>query len=63
MLYEKVKRLAKEKKVPINKIESAAGMSSNSLHKWKYSTPSVVKVAAVANVLGVTIDELIGEDT
>lgn len=62
MLYEKVKRIAKEKKVALTKIERAAGMSSNSLHKWKSSTPSVDKVAAVAKVLGVTIDELMKEE-
>lgn len=61
MLYENVKRIAKEKKIPISKIESAAEMSINSLHKWKTSTPAVDKVAAVATVLGTTIDELMKE--
>lgn len=62
MLYENVKRIAKEKKIPISKIETAADMSSNSLHKWKTSTPSVDKVAAVASLLGTTIDELMKDD-
>ena len=45
-----------------NKLEMEAGLTRNSIYKWASNTPSVDKVAAVAKVLGVTIDELMKEE-
>ena len=62
MFFDKVKSLAAEKGMSYNKLEMEAGLTRNSVYKWASSTPSVDKVAAVAKVLGVTIDELMKED-
>ena len=62
MFFDKVKSLAAEKGMSYNKLEMEAGLTRNSIYKWASSTPSVDKVAAVAKVLGVTIDELMKED-
>lgn len=62
MFFDKVKSLAAERGMSYNKLEMEAGLTRNSVYKWASSTPSVDKVAAVAKVLGVTIDELMKED-
>lgn len=62
MFFDKVKSLAAEKGMSYNKLEMEAGLTRNSIYKWASSTPSVDKVAAVAKVLGVTIDELMKDD-
>ena len=62
MFFDKVKSLAAEKGMSYNKLEMEAGLTRNSIYKWASSTPSVDKVAAVAKVLGVTIDELMKEE-
>lgn len=62
MFFDKVKALAAEKGMSYNKLEMEAGLTRNSIYKWASSTPSVDKVAAVAKVLGVTIDELMKEE-
>ena len=62
MFFDKVKSLAAERGMSYNKLEMEAGLTRNSIYKWASSTPSVDKVAAVAKVLGVTIDELMKED-
>ena len=62
MFFDKVKSLAAEKGMSYNELEREAGLIRNSVYKWASSTPSVDKVAAVAKVLGVTIDDLMKED-
>lgn len=62
MFFDKVKSLASEKGMSYNELERKAGLTRNSVYKWASSTPSVDKVAAVAKVLGVTIDELMKEE-
>lgn len=62
MFFDKVKSLAAERGMSFNMLEREAGLTRNSIYKWASSTPSVDKVAAVAKVLGVTIDELMKED-
>ena len=58
MLYDKIRSLAKEMKISIRDLEKRAGLSDNSMWRWNTNVPSVDKVAAVAAVLGTTIDEL-----
>ena len=62
MFFDKVKSLAAEKGMSYNKLEMEAGLTRNSIYTWASNTPSVDKVAAVAKVLGVTIDELMKEE-
>lgn len=62
MLYERIREISKAKKMRTRDIEREAGLGDNTMWRWNISTPSVDKVAAVAKVLGVTIDELMKED-
>lgn len=59
MFYERIKALAKEKNVSINKIEHDCGISPGSLCKWDNIMPSVDKVKRVAEYLDVSVDDLL----
>ena len=61
MLSDNIKRIAKEKNIPLYKIEKEVGLAEGSLSKWKDSKPSYDKVLAVADVLGVSFGDLTKE--
>ncbi|WP_230937733.1 XRE family transcriptional regulator [Pediococcus acidilactici] len=39
-----------------------AGIGINSIYRWNTKTPSTASLQAVADVLGVTVDYLLGKD-
>lgn len=57
-----IRKLCKEKHIPMVTLEKEAGLGVNTLIKWDRSSPSVDRVAAVADVLGVSVDEILGRD-
>lgn len=57
-----IRKLCKEKHIPMVTLEKEAGLGMNTLIKWDRSSPSVDRVAAVADVLGVSVDEILGRD-
>lgn len=62
MLYEKVKALAKKRKVSIYELERRSRLANGSISKWKVSDPSLSKAKRVADQLGVSLDELAREN-
>lgn len=61
MLYDNIKKCAKEKGMTINELEQKAGLSRGHMSKWKLYMPTVNSLQKVANVLEVTMDELVKE--
>lgn len=61
MLADRVRKIAKEKKVPIYQIEIDCGIASGSISKWNDISPSWDKVQAVADRLGVDVSKLTTE--
>jgi len=64
-MYYKVKAIAKEKGMSIKALEKAAGLSNGTIGKWQKSTSGVGRlgsIRAIANALGVTVEELIKEE-
>ena len=59
-LKENIKRIAKEKGVKITQMENDLGFSEHYISKWDKYNPSIDKVVAVADYLGVSIDTLVG---
>ena len=57
-----IKALAKERKLTVAEIERMAGLSPRTVYKWDENIPSVDKVKRVADVLSVTIDELLSSE-
>lgn len=61
-MLDNIRRLCKEKHIPMVTLEKKAGLGMNTLIKWDRSSPSIDRVAAVADVLDVSIDELVGRE-
>ena len=62
MLYDKIKSLAKEKRVPICEIEKQAGLANGCISKWNTTGATFKNVIKVAELLGVSLDELAKEE-
>lgn len=60
VLFERIKALADEKNLSLREIELSANLSNNSLRRWNNSMPSADKLAAVAKILQVSTDYLMG---
>lgn len=58
-LFENLKRIADYRCLTLRQIEEKANLSENALYGWKRSTPSLDKVQKVAQVLSVSLDELV----
>lgn len=58
MLYNKIKKIAKDKKIAIRKIEEDCGFAKGSICKWNKVSPAFDKVVCVAKCLGIPISEL-----
>lgn len=59
MLHTKIKAIAKEKKIPVSKIEKECGLIQGSIGHWDEVKPSYDKVVSVANYLDMTVEELL----
>lgn len=59
MLYDNVKAVCREKKIPISRLESELGFPSGSIRKWNTNEPGVSRVKKVADYLKVNIEKLI----
>ena len=61
-LYERIKCVAKERGYSINRLEKELGFPKSSISKYNVSAPSIDKLKKIANLLGVRIDYLIGNE-
>lgn len=59
-LIDNIRNLCKKNKVSISKLESDLFLSPGLISRWNKNTPSLDKVADIADYFGVSIDELIG---
>lgn len=60
--FDRIKTMAKKRGLSLGDTAIKAGLGEKSIYKWKYNVPSADKLAAVADVLGVTVDHLLGTD-
>lgn len=60
-MLSKIVELCKEKRMSIAELERQANLKQRTIYRWDESKPSVEKALAVANVLGVTVEELMKE--
>ena len=59
-MYEEVKRIAKSHGLSIADVERKLGFPRSSMAKWDKSSPGIDKVIAVADLLGESVDAVIG---
>ena len=62
LVYEKVKKLADERKISIYALERKAGLKNGAISKWRESSPTLNSLQAVAEALETTIDNLLKEE-
>lgn len=60
--YERIKELAKEKKISIRQLEMNFGYSNGYIGSWKRQTPNSLELARIADYFGVSVDYLLGRD-
>lgn len=58
-MFEKIKKIAKERGYSLTQVNDKAGLKTNVIYSWKTKMPSADKLQAVANVLGVSVDFLL----
>ena len=62
MIYDNIRRRAKERGISINKLEEKANVSTGSICKWGNGiNPTVKNIKKVADILECTVDELISD--
>lgn len=59
MIYDNVKQLASEKGMSIHALEQKAGLGNGAIGRWREFNPGVLYLKKVADVLDVTVDELL----
>lgn len=59
MIVSKIRKLCSERGLTIQKLEQSAGLTNGCVSKWAVSDPKVSNLKKVADVLGVTVDELL----
>lgn len=59
-LFENIQQTAKLRGLSLRSVNEKAHLGPNAIYKWKIQTPSTDKLKAVADVLGVSVDYLLG---
>ena len=59
-LYTNIRAICGAKSLTIAELERSAGLGNGVVRKWDAASPTLRNVIAVADYLGVTVDELIG---
>lgn len=62
MLIKNIRRLCTERGISIRQLERSVGLSNGIVASWEVKAPSVLKVKAVADYFGVTVDELLADN-
>jgi len=58
-MYQKIKKLCKERNISIYYLEKQLELSTGSICKWEKSTPRADTIFKVANYFGVSIEYLL----
>lgn len=59
-LLERIKLVVEEKSMTISELERRANLGNSSIRKWETTNPKTDKLQSVADVLGVSMDWLLG---
>lgn len=60
MIYDNIKKLCKEIDISISQLEKEAGLGNGTISGWKKSMPRIDSLQAVAAVLNVNVEKLLG---
>ena len=60
--FERIKKLAKNRGVTLQKVANELGFGESNLYKWKKQTPNGEYLAKVADYFHVSVDYLLGRE-
>ena len=60
-MFERIEFISKKRGMSLREVNEKAKLGTNAIYRWKKQTPSVDKIKAVAKVLGVSVDYLLGK--
>lgn len=60
-MFERIEFISKKRGMSLREVNEKAKLGTNAIYRWKKQVPSVDKIKAVANVLGVSVDYLLGK--
>ncbi|MBC2207449.1 helix-turn-helix domain-containing protein [Listeria booriae] len=58
--FDRIKKLAEERKIAMSRLEEDLNFGKNSLYKWKNQKPTIDKLQQVADYFQVSVDYLLG---
>lgn len=59
VIYDKIKKICTERKISVTSVEKEAGLSNGAISKWGDKMPLADNLYSVAQVLNVTVEELL----
>lgn len=60
-LLDRIKEISKKRGMSVKEVSSKAGFGERTVYRWDTNNPTLEKVQAVADVLGVSLDYLLGK--
>ena len=59
-LFERTKEIASKRGMSLQEVAKKANLGVNSIYRWKERNPTTSNITKVADVLGVSVDYLLG---
>ncbi|TGE67110.1 XRE family transcriptional regulator [Weissella confusa] len=59
-VYERIKEISKERGMSLQSVAKSAGLSQNMIYQYKKVNPKTETLRTLADVLGVSVDYLLG---
>jgi transcriptional regulator with XRE-family HTH domain len=59
-VLDRIKEISKKRGLSLNKVNELSGLGTNIVYSWKTKRPSAESLKAVADVLNVSVDYLLG---
>lgn len=60
-VLDRIKKISKKRGFSLTKVNDMANLGTNTIYSWKTKEPSFNNLKAVANVLNVSVDYLLGK--
>lgn len=60
--FERIKKIAKKRKMSLLELNEKAKLGKNVIYGWKTKDPNTESLKKVADVLGVSVDYLLGKE-
>lgn len=61
MLFDKISKLCKSRKISIAKLEKECGLGNGTIRGWTTSSPTIENLSKVAGYFGVSIEYLLDD--